>query len=406
MTKSKIDILERALKRERAARKLAESILEDKSRQLFELSEKLRESNEALEGNLSDKTHELQAIFDNSSLGIVLTKYGQIVEANHAFCELLGYSNSELKALDVKSISVKDDYLQSRTLMEQLDQGLIDDFSVNKRYVKKNKDTIWAKTNVAAIRDGSGQLKYQVALVEDITEDLKLASERQALIANLESKNKDLRDFAQVVSHDLKSPLRSMDTLINWLQEAYRDNDNDRFDNTFHMLLNKVSKMDSLIDGVLRYSSIDNAKELKEPINLNELLKSIVNMLHTPAHISIIIDDDLPVIVGDVYRIQQLFQNLLSNALKSINKPKGQIYIKAVEQAEQWLFSIEDNGKGVPETYKNKIFEMFQSIEDSNNNATGIGLSIVKKIVEFYQGEIWFESQMEVGTTFYFTLRK
>lgn len=405
MTKSRVDILERALKRERAARKLAEGILEDKSKQLFELSEKLKETNAALEGNLSEKTLELQAIFDNSSLGIVLTRFGQIVEVNQAFCELLGYSNSELKVLDVKAISVKDDYPQSRELMQQLDQGLIDNFSMNKRYIKKNEDTIWAKTNVAAIRDNNGALKYQVALVEDITDDLKLASERQSLIANLESKNKDLRDFAQVVSHDLKSPLRSMDTLINWLQEAYQDNDKARFDSTFHLLLDKVSKMDSLIDGVLRYSSIDNAKALKEPINTNELLKSIVNMLYVPAHIFINYEQ-MPTIIGDVYRIQQLFQNLLSNALKSIDKAEGRIQIKAEETEENWLFSITDNGKGISDTYKDKIFEMFQSIEDSQNKATGIGLAIVKKIVEFYHGKIWFESQIGEGTTFYFTLKK
>jgi PAS domain S-box-containing protein len=405
VTKSRVDILERALKRERAARKLAEGILEDKSKQLFELSEKLKETNAALEGNLSEKTLELQAIFDNSSLGIVLTRFGQIVEVNQAFCELLGYSNSELKVLDVKAISVKDDYPKSRELMQQLDQGLIDNFSMNKRYIKKNEDTIWAKTNVAAIRDNNGALKYQVALVEDITDDLKLASERQSLIANLESKNKDLRDFAQVVSHDLKSPLRSMDTLINWLQEAYQDNDKARFDSTFHLLLDKVSKMDSLIDGVLRYSSIDNAKALKEPINTNELLKSIVNMLYVPAHISINYEQ-MPTIIGDVYRIQQLFQNLLSNALKSIDKAEGRIQIKAEETEEKWLFSITDNGKGISDTYKDKIFEMFQSIEDSQNKATGIGLAIVKKIVEFYQGKIWFESQLGKGSTFYFTLKK
>lgn len=405
MTKSRVDILERALKRERAARKLAEGILEDKSKQLFELSEKLKETNAALEGNLSEKSLELQAIFDNSSLGIVLTRFGQIVEANQAFCELLGYSNSELKVLDVKAISVKDDYPQSKELMQQLDQGLIDNFSVNKRYIKKNTDTIWAKTNVAAIRDNHGVLKYQVALVEDITDDLKLASERQSLIADLESKNKDLRDFAQVVSHDLKSPLRSMDTLINWLQEAYQDDDKARFDSTFNLLLDKVSKMDSLIDGVLRYSSIDNAKALKAPINTNELLKSIVNMLYVPTYISINFEQ-MPTIIGDVYRIQQLFQNLLSNAIQSIDKAEGYIQINAEETEEKYLFSITDNGKGISDTYKDKIFEMFQSIEDSQNKATGIGLAIVKKIVEFYHGKIWFESQLGKGSTFYFTLKK
>ena len=405
MSKQTIDILQRALERERIARKQAESILEDKSRQLYELSEELKKTNKVLEGDLSEKTLELQAIFNNSSLGIVLTQFGKIVEANKAFEELLGYTTQELRVLEVKSISVKEDYAESSMLMNKLNDGTLDKFSVNKRYVKKNNDIIWAKTNVAAIRDDDGRIIYQVALVEDITEDLKLKEERKELIKDLERKNKDLRDFAHIVSHDLKSPLRSMDTLINWLKEYYTDKNTTKFDNTYQMLLEKVSKMDHLIDGVLRYSSIDSAEQLKEDIQVKILIQDILEMLHIPQHIKIEVPQNLPVIVGDVYRIQQLFQNLIDNAIKSIDKSEGLIVVGFNETPTHWAFTISDNGKGISENYKGKIFEIFQSLNETEDS-TGVGLSIVKKIVELYQGEVSFTSKIGDGTTFHFSLKK
>ncbi len=405
MSNTKIDILQRALERERIARKEAERILEDKSRQLYELSEELKKTNKALQGNLSEKTLELQAIFDNSSLGIVLTKYGKIIETNKAFEELLGFTSEELKQMDVKSISVSNDYPNSRDLMEKLNNGIIDKFSVNKRYVKKDSTVIWAKTNVAAIRDKSGQIIYQVALVEDITEDLKLQEERKELIGDLKKKNKDLRDFAHIVSHDLKSPLRSMDTLINWLKEHCESGDTDNFNNAYEMLIDKLTKMDSLIDGVLRYSSIDSVEQINEEVDLKMLLEDTVNMIHIPDHIEMQLSNDFPVINGDFFRIQQLFQNLISNAIKSIDKPQGKVSVQYQSHDHFWEFSVSDNGKGIPEAYKEKIFEMFQSLDDQEDS-TGVGLSIVKKIIEYYNGDVWFESEVGKGTTFYFTLKK
>ena len=405
MTKPTAHILERALERERIARKEAERILEDKSRQLYELSEQLKLTNKALEGDLTEKTDELQAIFDNSSLGIVLTQHGKILQTNKAFEELLGYTAEELVKMDVKTISVVDDYPKSRELMEQLNAGDIDKFTVNKRYIKKSKALIWARTSVAAVRDSEGTIKFQVALVEDITEDLKLQEERKAMIKDLERKNKDLKDFAHIVSHDLKSPLRSMDTLINWLRDHHQNNDSEGFNKIFDMLVDKLDKMDSLIDGVLRYSSIDSAEQLKEEIQLKQLLEVIVKMLHVPDHISVEISNNLPTITGDVYRIQQLFQNLISNAIKSIDKPEGIITISAEDMVDFWKFVVTDNGKGISETYRDKIFDIFQAIDDSDDS-TGVGLSIVKKIIEFYKGEIWFTSRIGEGTTFNFTLKK
>ena len=354
---------------------------------------------------LEEQRRQLAVIVDNSSLGIVLTQFGKILQTNKAFENILGYTKEELINKEVKYISLKEEYPSSRLQMDALNKGDIDNFSINKRYIKKNKTIIWARTNVAAVRHIDGSIKYQVALIEDISEEIKNEEERKQLIKDLKHKNQDLNDFAHIVSHDLKSPLRGMDTLINWIQEDYADAFDEKATQTFTMLLNKVSKMDSLIDGILKYSSIDKKAKGNEQINLNQLVTSIIDILHIPENTIITITNTLPVIKGDISRLQQLFQNLLNNALNSIDKDKGVITIDAEEQKSHWQFSISDNGKGIAKAYQTKIFEIFESLEDNNQN-TGIGLSIVKKIVQFYEGEIWLESQVGIGTSFYFTLKK
>jgi signal transduction histidine kinase len=233
----------------------------------------------------------------------------------------------------------------------------------------------------------------------------KAFSEQQTLLKNLEASNQDLADFAHVVSHDLKSPLRGMDALINWLKEDYASVLDDSATKTFDLLLEKVEKMDNLIEGILKYSSVDRRKVGTEEVNLHMLLSDIIDLLTIPVHIHVHIPVQLPTIIGDRPRLQQLFQNLLSNAIKSIDKPNGLIEVLFEEQNGHWQFAIADNGVGISQAHQTKVFEIFETLEANDSN-TGIGLSIVKKIVHFYKGKIWIESEVGSGTTFYFTLAK
>nr|WP_279347027.1 HAMP domain-containing sensor histidine kinase [Gramella sp. AN32] len=163
--------------------------------------------------------------------------------------------------------------------------------------------------------------------------------------------------------------------------------------------------MDALIDGILNYSTIDQAVIDSYPVNLNVLTKDIIQILYIPKNIKFTINKVLPTIKGDKFRLQQLFQNLIQNAIKSIDKPFGEIEIDVVEDDVFWKFSIKDNGIGIPEEYHTKIFRIFEKIEN-DQAATGIGLSIVKKIIDFYNGKLWLESKPNSGSTFYFMLPK
>ncbi|WP_438711250.1 PAS domain-containing sensor histidine kinase [Aquimarina muelleri] len=363
---------------------------------------------EKLEQNriFEEQKQQLSTIVDNSSLGIALTQSGKIVQTNKALQNLLEYPQEELLQKEIKDISLKNEYAVSENHMEKMNAGLIDNFSINKQYVKKNNSTFWAKTNVAAVRNPDGSIKYQVALIEDITEQLESEKQKEKLLEDLERTNQDLKDYAHIVSHDLKSPLRSIYALVNWIKEDYSS----AFDkiglNHLAMIEKTLEKMETLINDILSYSSVNNKEELQSSkIDLNTLVDDLKNIVLIPENTIVSTKKKLPVINGDSTRIQQLFQNLIGNAVIYMDKENGVVEIDYEDKKTHYQFSIKDNGIGIKKEYHEKIFKMFESVGD-NENSSGIGLAIVKKIVTLYEGDIWLDSTPGIGTTFYFTLKK
>jgi len=165
--------------------------------------------------------------------------------------------------------------------------------------------------------------------------------------------------------------------------------------------------MYNLIDGVLQYSRAGRTEEQTVQVNLDTFIPEVIDMIVPPENISITIEDSMPVIECAETHIMQLFQNLLSNAIKYMDKPQGQIKIRCVEEGVFWKFSITDNGPGIEEKHFEKIFKMFQILSVSEDvEGTGVGLTVTKKIVELYGGNIWVESEIGKGSTFFFTLPK
>ncbi len=237
---------------------------------------------------------------------------------------------------------------------------------------------------------------------------LKDAEKQQAvLMEQLEKTNQELKDFAYIVSHDLKAPLRGINTLVNWILADYADKFDQEGKEQLDLLMNRVNRMHNLIDGILQYSRIGRVKEEKTQVNLNEIVPDTIDMIAPPENITITVEDELPVIVCERTRITQVFQNLLSNAVKYMDKPRGQIKIGCIEENGFWKFSVSDNGPGIEEKYFEKIFQLFQTLAPRDEvESTGIGLTVAKKIVEMYGGRIWLESKVGQGSTFFFTLPK
>jgi two-component system sensor histidine kinase/response regulator len=238
----------------------------------------------------------------------------------------------------------------------------------------------------------------------------KVADRTQELEASnrlLQSANRELNDFAYIVSHDLKAPLRGISHLADWLAQDYAHAFDDQGKEMLSLLNNRVKRMDNLINGILEYSRIGRVMSKDEPIDLNTLLRDVLDTLSPPPTIHVEIVHEFPVIVGDKIRIAQVFQNLIGNAIKFMDKPQGEVKIGCVDAGAHWQFSVTDNGSGIDPQYHEKIFQIFQTLRPRDEQeSTGIGLSIVKKIVEFYSGKVWVESEVGKGSTFFFTFLK
>ncbi len=221
----------------------------------------------------------------------------------------------------------------------------------------------------------------------------------------MEYTNNELREFAQVVSHDLKAPLRAISQLSYWLSQDYADKIDEEGQQQFKMLIGRVQRLDNLIDGILQYSRAGKVREKEKTIDLQQLVEETIRLLNVPEDMKVVVENKMPAFTGDPTRLGQLFQNLMDNAIKYMDKPRGIIKIGCVEKEEYYQFYVSDNGPGIEKKYYNRIFQIFQRLVSKDDmEGTGIGLSLVKRIVQTYGGDIWLESKLGEGTTFYFTL--
>lgn len=250
--------------------------------------------------------------------------------------------------------------------------------------------------------DGLELIDFITAQAKKIIE---IDAQREKLLKELEHQNQELSDYAHMVSHDLKTPLRSIDALSTWLKEDYTHCIDDEGRSKLNLIRNNVEKIDTLINGILEYSTIGKNKVDTYDVNLDKLITNIINLIDIPNHILVVKNDNMPIVKGDKYMLQQLFQNLIVNAIKYNDKDKGLVEIGFENANKFWEFYVRDNGKGIEKKYFKKIFKTFEKL-DLNTNATGMGLSLVKKIVESLGGVVWVESRVKEGTTFYFTLKK
>ena len=272
--------------------------------------------------------------------------------------------------------------------------------------VNKNLETILNSMNLENnFLANTTQLNSADYVKEQSLEIVRINKQREELLQNLEKQNQTLNEYAHVVSHDLKAPLRSIDTLINWFKEDNAEILDENNQKSLDLILSNVEKMDLLIKGILDYSSIDKLEIEDRTIDLNILIDEVVRTLHIPNHIEVVYKNEMPKVFGNDFRFKQLFQNLIQNAIKYNDKESGFVEIGSKENENEIEFYIKDNGIGIKERYQSKIFDLFSKLEN-NDQSSGIGLSIVKKIIDLYGGKIWLESQEAIGTTFYFTLPK
>ncbi len=242
---------------------------------------------------------------------------------------------------------------------------------------------------------------------QEITNRKKTENTLEATVQQLSLANRELQEFAYITAHDLKSPLRAIGGLAGLISNDYADKLDQQGKRYLDILVQRTERMSKLISGVLRYSKLGMVDSPKKPVKTDEVVREAIYEAAPPENIQVTIENQLPVLIGDRTQILQIFQNLISNAVKYMDKPQGMIKVGCIEEDNFWKFSVADNGPGIDEKYHEKIFKIFQTLtrRDELEN-TGIGLSLVRKIVELYKGKVWVESKVGQGSTFFFTLLK
>lgn len=268
-----------------------------------------------------------------------------------------------------------------------------------------SKPRKWTDEDIETVRELTRSAMTEIELRQELKSLRESEIERASLLEKLERTNQDLTDFAYIVSHDLKAPLRGIGSIADWLSTDYADLLDEDGQELLDLMQRRVSRLQDFIEGILRYSRVGRFEEQWENVDLNPLISEIVTSLSPPTHIQIKVDNQLPVVYGGRVRLEQLFQNLISNAIKFMDKPNGEIVISSSRQNGHWAFQVADNGPGIEEHHFGKIFQIFQTLTPRDDfESTGIGLTLVKKIIEIHDGSIEVESTPGSGATFKFKI--
>jgi len=343
-------------------------------------------------------------LFDNMyDALLIVDKEGNFNDGNIAAERLLGYSKEELKSIKIPDIVYEEDREKSMIFLEKLlKNGYYSDYTG--RIVRKDGDIRHIQVNSTAIyKDGEFAGSRDIA--RDITNIKEAEAKREELLEQLEKVNLELKNFAYLVSHDLKAPLRAISSLSTWLIEDYQSQLEESGVEKLKLLHSRVNRMHSFIDAILEYSKLGRIASKVEHIDLNLVIKEIEELINPPSNFKIKIPRSLPFFHGDKTRLTQLFQNLIGNSIKYNDKAQGEVIIEWEQVEDHIKFCVKDNGPGIEEKDYDRIFQIFQTLHSRDEiESTGIGLTIVKRIVNLYHGDIKIQSEIGKGTCFKFEL--
>lgn len=225
----------------------------------------------------------------------------------------------------------------------------------------------------------------------------------QLYTENLERKNSELDKFASIVSHDLKAPLRAIGNLTGWIEEDAAGQMSSEVMANFELIKQRVARMESLINAILDYSRADRSDSREEQVDVGQLIAETVDFIGQPENLQLYVPRTLPTVRADRTRFNQVLLNLFVNAVRYCDKQKVEITVTCMREQSGWVFSVRDNGPGIDSRYHEKIFAIFQTLHRRDDiESTGVGLAIVKKIIEDEGGKIWVESEAGKGADFKF----
>ena len=329
---------------------------------------------------------------------------GYFKRLNPSWEKLLGFSEAEILSQPFLELVHPED--QERVAREV--RKLVDGektISFESRYSCKDGSYCWFLWTATPFREQ--KLIYGIA--HDITQRREDEQQLKQINADLTRSNQELEQFAYFASHDLQEPLRKIKSYSDLLVKRYGEQFDERADRYIAYISDGVSRMQALIRDLLTYSRVSTTKPVFKPVQLNLILRAALNDLSSviEENHAEIVTEFLPTVNAHPGMLSQLLQNLIANGIKFCRSPSPRIHISATENDQFWTIAIQDNGIGIDSEQKERIFALFGRLHFREEYpGTGIGLTLCKKIVELHGGEIWFDSTVGEGTTFYFTLPK
>ncbi len=371
-------------------------------------AELYRQNQKRGEEELLRSRENFRTLAENSpDLIIRLDKDLRYVYVNSVITKITGQSPEDYIGKIYEEIEIPEEYttLLRENNLKTLETGEIQhyefEFPTNKG-LKIFEATAVPEFNV------NGEVESILILNRDITERKKSEKQLKEMIEELKRSNQELQQFAYVSSHDLQEPLRTIASFTQLLERRYKgrlDSDADEF---MDYIVDAAVRMKQQIEDLLELSRVTTKEKGFKHVDMNLILNQAIQNLNASIRESKteIITDELPSVVGDGEQLQRVFQNLISNAIK-FKKPEepSLIHISSYKNNQEYVFSVKDNGIGIEEQYMERIFTIFQRLHTKEEyQGTGIGLSIVKRIIERHGGRVWVESELGVGSTFYFTV--
>jgi PAS domain S-box-containing protein len=377
--------------------------------------------------SLMQSEQRFRRTFDEAPVGALLVSPRmEFLRVNRAFCQWLGYSESELLQKNMVLITHPDDVLSSKQNIQALLEGHIEQFEMEKRYLCKDGQVVWGRVSVVLLRDEVGNPLYFLPMIQDISQAKRSELEIRQLNADLEQRvrertkqfeaankdlelaNRELESFTYSVSHDLRAPLRGIDGYSQILLDGYRDVLDDDGLHYLTRLRESAQWTTRLVNDLLGLSRFSRVHITLSQVNLSELAQAIIGELRESQperDVQVSIAPDLQV-HGDANLLRVVLDNLLRNAWKFTSKrPAACIEFGCCETNNETTYFIRDNGAGFDMRYAEKLFTVFQRLHtEAEFEGTGIGLTIVQRIIHRHGGRVWAEGTLDQGATFYFTL--
>jgi len=351
---------------------------------------------------LSIKEEYYRHITEYAPCGIIIAnENGEIETVNPQTCILFGYDKEEMIGKSVDSLiplRYQHQHVKHRQNFKQNPSHRRMGLGRDIFGLTKLGDEFPAEIGLAQFFDGDSP--KTLATIINMTEHVQVTEE-------LKRSNKELNDFAYVASHDLKAPLRGIMQLSTWIEEDIADFANEDTKSNLRLLMNRTSRLDKLLEDLLNYSRIGRKAGDIQTIDTKELILNLFDLQDPAKSITLKFNGTMPIISTAISPFETIIRNLLGNAIKHNNQTDGVITISAQEFPRYYEFSVQDNGPGIPERYHEQIFELFKTLKPRDEvEGSGMGLSIIKKLLDYHKGSIVVESDGENGTCFTFTWPK